>query len=442
MRLILAGMLVAVCFGASTQKKPKPAPTAWPIESIRIEGLHAYKPQQILAVIGLKTGQMAAPKDFDSARERLLATGAFENVGCRYSPAASGKAYVVTFEVTEVSPRFPVRFEDLGVPSKDVETALRQDDPFFAETIPATAPLLARYTKAIRGFLKSQGKTGTVVGKLERDDSGSGPLAVVFRLAGGFPAVSRVTFTGNSVVQSSGLENAINPVAIGMPYKEVRFRQLLENQIRPVYETRGRVRVSFPEIRTEKDTEVKGVVVTVKVDEGASYSMGGVEVQGTDLSQAELKKLAAFKAGEVYDRKVADADAAKVESRMRREGYMGVKSTVEQKINDQAKKVDAIIHVARGQRYTLGALNIVGLDLLTEPAIRKMWGIKPGQPFDSEYPDYFLGRVKQEGILDSLGDTKSAMKTNDENHTVDVTLYFKGAPPEPEKRGGGRWVGF
>jgi len=25
---------------------------------------------------------------------------------------------------------------------------------------------------------------------------------------------------------------------------------------------------------------------------------------------------------------------------------------------------------------------------------------------------------------------------------VDVTLYFKGAPPEPEKRGGGRRVGF
>ena len=147
------------------------------------------------------------------------------------------------------------------------------------------------------------------------------------------------------MVQSSALENAINPVAIGLPYKEVRFRQVLENQIRPVYETRGRVRVSFPEVRTEKDKEVTGVVVTVKVDEGASYSMGGVEVQGTDLSQAELKKLAAFKAGEVYDRKVADTDAAKVESRMRREGYIVVKSSVEQKINDQAKKVDAIIHV-------------------------------------------------------------------------------------------------
>jgi outer membrane translocation and assembly module TamA len=121
---------------------------------------------------------------------------------------------------------------------------------------------------------------------------------------------------------------------------------------------------------------------------------------------------------------------------------MVVKSSVEQKINDQAKKVDAIIHVARGQRFTFGALNIVGLDLLTEPAIRKMWGLKPGQPFDSEYPDYFLGRVKQEGVLDDLGDTKSAVKANNESHTVDVTLYFKGAPPEPEKRGGGRRLGF
>ena len=189
MRLILAGMLVAAYVVAGAPKKPKPATTSWPIESIRFEGLHAYKPQQIVAVIGLKPGQMAAPKDFDSARERLLATGAFENVGCRYAPAASGKAYVVTFEVTEVTPRFPVRFEDLGVPAKDVEAALRENDPFFAETIPATQPLLARYSKAIQAQLMAQGRTGTVVGKLDRDDTGSGPLAVVFRLASAFPAV-------------------------------------------------------------------------------------------------------------------------------------------------------------------------------------------------------------------------------------------------------------
>jgi outer membrane protein insertion porin family len=437
LRLVLAGMLLSICLGASAQKKPRAAaqaPTAWPIASVRIEGLHAYKPEQILAVIGLKSGQMATPKDFDSARQRLLATGAFENVACRYAPAPGGKAYAVTFEVTEVNPRFPIRFEDLGVPAKDVEAALRQNDPFFAETIPATEPLLARYSKAIQDFLAAHGRTGTVAAKLDTDDSGSGPLAVVFRLASARPAVSRVTFTGNVVVPSTALENAINVVAIGLPYKEVRFRQLLENQIRPVYEARGRVRVSFPEVRTEPDKEVQGVVVTVKVDEGASYSMGGVEVEGTDLSQAEIKKLATFKPGDVYNRQVVDSDAAKVESRMRREGYMRVKSTVEQKISDQAKKVDAIIHVIPGQRYTLGALNVIGLDLLTEPAIRKMWGIKPGQPFNSEYPDYFLQRVKEEGILDNLGDTKSAVKTNDENHTVEVTLFFKGEAPGTEKR--------
>ncbi len=439
-RLVVAGMLLSICLGASAQKKPRaaaPAPTAWPIASVRVEGLHAYKPEQILAVTGLKSGQMATPKDFDSARQRLFATGAFENVGCRYAAAPGGKAYAVTFEVTEVSPRFPVRFEDLGVPAKDVEAALRQNDPFFAETIPATQPLLARYSKAIQDLLAARGRSGKVVAKLDTDASGSGPLAVVFRLASALPAVSRVNFTGNAVVPSTALENAINTVAIGLPYKEVRFRQLLETQIRPVYETRGRVRVSFPEVRTEQDKDVKGVVVTVKVDEGASYSMGGVDVEGTDLSQAELKKLATFKPGEVYNRHVVDADAAKVESRMRREGYMQVKSTVEQKITDQAKKVDAIIHVVRGPRYTLGALNVIGLDLLTEPAIRKMWGIQPGQPFNSEYPDYFLQRVKEEGILDHVGDTKAAVKTNDENHTVDVTLFFKGEAPRKERRSRG-----
>ena len=73
MRLILAGMLIAAMSEPARRRNPSGCRfRPWPIESIRFEGLHAYKPQQILAVTGLKPGQMAAPKDFDSARERLL----------------------------------------------------------------------------------------------------------------------------------------------------------------------------------------------------------------------------------------------------------------------------------------------------------------------------------------------------------------------------------
>jgi outer membrane translocation and assembly module TamA len=77
-----------------------------------------------------------------------------------------------------------------------------------------------------------------------------------------------------------------------------------------------------------------------------------------------------------------------------------------------------------GPLYTLGKLDMVGLDVVSEPEIRKMWGLGPGRPFNVEYPDHFLARVKEGGVFDNLKSTRAETKINTGNHTVDVTLYF------------------
>ncbi len=433
-------ILVLVLFvwaggAAEAQKRPKAhpaAPTSWPLESIRIEGLHDYTRQQVLGALGLKAGQNVSAKDFEAARDRLVATGAFTSAGFRYGPDAGGKGYVVTFEVSEVDPKFAVAFDDLGVPDDQLRAALAKSDPFFGPRIPGTEPVLARYTKVIQELLAARNQPLKVAGRLAPNDSGQ--LEALFEPASR-PRVARVRFTGNSAVASTQLENTINAVAVGMPYREARFRQVLDAQIRPLYDVRGRVRVAFPEIKTEEEPGVKGLVVAVKVDEGASYSLGSVEVLGTTVSRTDLQKVAGFKQGEVFNQDVIDAVVARIQQPLKRQGRLQVKSAVERRINDPAKKVDLIIHVTPGPQYTFAALSIEGLDLLTEPAIRKMWALKPGEPFNVDYPQNFLDSVRADGVLDNLGETRAVVKTDDQNRTVDVTLIFKGAPPRPEKPG-------
>jgi hypothetical protein len=66
--------------------------------------------------------------------------------------------------------------------------------------------------------------------------------------------------------------------------------------------------------------------------------------------------------------------------------------------------------------------------------------MKEGKPFNAEYPESFLNRVREEGLFENLGKTKSEFKINDRDHTADVTLTFAGENPEqkPGKRGRGR----
>lgn len=432
-------LLAAALLLAPPAPAQKPAPraskpavqTAWPVESITIAGNREYSREQILAAAGIRQGQMVRPPDIEAAQKRLLDTGVFDEVAVRFGPGAGGKGYAVSFELAEAGPFFPVRFEDLPASAEELAKVLRQSDPFFGPRIPATEAIVNRYARVIEDHLAGKDK---VVGKLAPDEAGQ--VAVVFRSARPLPAISRVRFTDNEVLPSSALENAINAVAVGLPYSEKQFRKLLDANVRPLYEARGRVRVSFPEIQQENDPAVAGVVLTVKVVEGPSYSLGEFSVDGTGIPRKELLKAANLKKGDVFNIKQLQAAVEQIEKRVRREGFMEAKSTQERRIDDEAKTVDLAVHVTEGPRYFFGRLEIQGLDVITEPGIRKMWGIKPGDPFNADYPDYFLSRVKEDGVLDNLGETRAVVKVDEATRTVNVTLVFRGeAAPKPRPSG-------
>jgi hypothetical protein len=56
-----------------------------------------------------------------------------------------------------------------------------------------------------------------------------------------------------------------------------------------------------------------------------------------------------------------------------------------------------------------------------------MWGLQPGKPFNPDYPERFMTRVREDGVFENLGVTKTQQKINEAAGTVDVTLVFGGA---------------
>ena len=439
-------MLAAGCGfgqgGRAPKKAPSKAPATvaaaarWPVESVVVEGLHYYTREQVLAVAGLKVGQMAGKREFEAARDRLVASGAFETVGYKFMPAANAEGYVATIQVTEIEQAYPVRFEDLHVSSRDLAEVLRQKDPLFSmEHLAATQPVLERYARWVQEFLASKGVTEKIAGSVASDEPGE--LAVVFRPERSLPAVAQVTFEGNQVLPESALREAVAPSAIGMPYTEQRFREMLNVAIRPLYEARGRVRVHFPEIRTEPAVDVQGLQVLVTVDEGESYNLGKVAVEGpTPVSPEALLKEGDIKTGDVANFDKVAEGVERMRKAVRRAGYMDAKVTTERKVDEGKKAVDVAVHVSPGPLYAMGELTIVGLDLDGEAEMNRIWTLKEGKPFNPEYPDLFLNRVKEQGMFDNLGKTKAELKVNPQNHTVDVTLNFAGDKPGRKGRGG------
>jgi len=410
-----------------TARKPAakaPATTQWPIENLTVEGNHNYTPDQILAAAGLKKGQLAGKSEFDAARDRLVATGAFETVGYHFEQAKDSNGYAASFQVVEAGPMYPVQFEGLPAKAAEIDAWLKSKDPLWGPKIPATTEALTRYTKSVQEFLAARHNTEKIAAKVI--PAGPDQFVIVFRSAAPLPTIAQVKFEGNRFLPTTLLQNKISEVAYGFPYTETGFRVLLDIAIRPLYDARGLVRVAFSKISTAKaENDVNGLVVSVTVDEGPEFKLGKVGFAGSYAARsAQLLKVGAFKSGDVANFDDVTQGVERIKRLLRRNGYMRAETTIDRHIDDKAKVVDATIHIDEGPQFTFGNLAIEGLDLDAAATIKKLWALKPGKPFNGDYPDYFLNRVREDGVFDNLHNTKAVVKVNEQARTVDVTLQF------------------
>ncbi len=403
----------------------------WPILSLRVEGLSNSSEAAVLAAAGLKTGELASKARFEAAYARLVASGFFEQVSYRFTPVAGARGYAAVFQVVEVQPVCPVRFEDLPASAAELQAALRRSDPLFTENVPGTEQILKRYVKVVEAQLAASGHTEQVAAKVANDDSGQ--LIILFRPAKMPPSVAEVHFVGNKLFPETTLQNAVSGVAIGSVYHENRFRLQIELALRPLYEGKGYVRVAFPKIEVKPVQDVEGLSATVTVEEGAAYKLDAVEIAGAPLDPARLLKTGAFKGGEVFDLAAAEQGRERVLKAIHKDGYIRAKLSFERKIDDAKKTIALTLRVEPGAQYLFGRLLIQGLDIQSEPVIRKAWALKEGKPFNADYPVLFLQRVREGDIFENLGELNSVVKADDQERRVDVTLVFGAAPPVTKK---------
>ena len=81
---------------------------------------------------------------------------------------------------------------------------------------------------------------------------------------------------------------------------------------------------------------------------------------------------------------------------------------------------------------------LTGLDLEGEAEIKRIWTMTEGKPFNPEYPDLFLNRIKEESVFEHLGSTKADVHPDEKRHIADVTLTFSGDAGKQAPGRGGR----
>jgi outer membrane protein insertion porin family len=434
--LSAAALILLGAFGSAAQntgpaKPTKREPPPGVIHSVTVKGNHLYPADEIIQQSGLKTGIRATAASIEAARVKLLGTELFNNVSDEYRfSGGTPPAYDVTFEITENEQLFPMRFERLGVPPETIRQYLKEHVPLYSDRIPGTQGVLSRYAAAIGEAISKTGPGTKVKAQVSNDDPKQ--LTVVFTTNAPAPTISQVQVTGNQAVDTGTILRAVNQVAVGVPLSDLRLQMILDNAIKPLYAAKGYAAVTFPKIETEPSTSNLGVVVKVDIKEGPLFKFGALRFRGNGMDQEEIRSNIPFKPGQTFNGGQVETFRIDLIHRMKRRGLLDANITTETEPDDAKRTVAVIYNVTPGGVYNFQKLDIRGLDINTEPAVAKLWGEKPGAPFNPDYPEFFLKRVKEQGILDNLSETKSDYSADAASHSVTVYLTFKGGEPKTE----------
>jgi outer membrane protein assembly factor BamA len=452
-RILIFGLALAMVALAQTSKKTatkkRATPTAateppvvavakdgpWPVDAIRVKGNRTLTNAQIIEFTGVRIGDRVQEPILNAAMQKLLGSGYIDRASYRYEPAGSATGGIVLeWELIEVNVFYPLVFEDLPIKGAEARVALRKFDPLFGEQVPATREVLNRYEKALNELLQPKEDDDFVRATLGPNDKGE--MVITFRPRRQLPTIYQVDFRGMKLLPAEELRSAIAGSAIGLAYREKDFLELLQFKIGSLYEARGRLRVKFPEVKVtpSKKEGVNGLEIVVRVEEGEEYTLGEIRMEGAGGDAGDWLTVGGFRQGVPVNMSEVDEGRRKMEMAVKRNGYLDAKVATKRLIDDQRKAIDLEFQLEPGERYTFGSLTIQGLDLISEPVVRKMWTVKQGDFFNPEYPDLFLQRLRDDGIFDNLGETKAIADVNREKRVVDVTLTFKGAPRQEQKK--------
>ena len=140
----------------------------------------------------------------------------------------------------------------------------------------------------------------------------------------------------------------------------------------------------------------------------------------------DFSDTADLKRGDIANFDDVRSAVERIEKRYRETGYLHVRSTVTRDVHDSDRTVDVTVALDLGAQYRFGKLEIKGLDILSEPEIRKAWGQMEGLPYQPNYADAFLERLRSEKVFENLGKTSEEPHIDEGSKVVDITLTFAG----------------
>lgn len=395
------------------------------LQAVRVVGSKRFRQEDLVAASGLKVGSTVDLDALKQAADRLMQTGVLASLQYQYTPLSTG----IQVEYTAIdAPDFlPCRYDNIvWIGADELTKAVHDKVPLYDGSAPTSGDLVDQIAQAISEVLAKSGVVTKVRYELHTRGM-NGPVdALSFVSDTVKPKVQEITLVGANLL--SPQERAENTKRlIGDFYSATEIRESLTNGLFFVYGNKGylRLQVGEPEAKVVGDPQQGLVAVTVPVTEGAQYRWQGIDWTGNNaIPTADLQKLAPVRAGTVVDHGTFDMDMDAIHKAYTSKGYLAVKLQRTPDFNEQDHTVTYAIHIAEGDQFRMGTLQITGLDPTVIAELEKKWKLKPGEPYNQEYLSSFLH--ENSALINGHGRSRTlkTMMSPTADKVVNVSMQF------------------
>jgi outer membrane protein insertion porin family len=443
-------------FGIATTLVLLSAPASWAqsdiISEINVQGNRRIPAETVKARIFTHPGDIYDPAALERDFNSLWNTGYFEDI--RFSREETPKGWRLIITVKEKPTIREINYVGLSsVSTSDVLDRFKEAKVGLSVESQYDPTKVKKAEVTIKGLLAEHGRQFSTI-RTEVRQIPPAAVGITFVVKEGPKVkVGKITFVGNKNVKSRVLRYAMkNLRPIGIPHSiflEDIFARTYDatkldedtERVRNEYQNRGYFKANVAQPKTEiHDTghagahvpllqggKGKSVDITMPIDEGDRYTLGGITFKNNKAVQnvKALRAIFPIKDGDVFSKEKVAKGLENLRKAYGELGYINFTSIPDTRFDDDKKLIYLDIDVDEGKQFYVRRIEFQGNTTTRDKVIRREIAIEEGSVYNSLLWERSLLRLNQLGYFDQLkpDDPNTTIRQLDEKDgLVDLTL--------------------
>ncbi|MCC7326887.1 MAG: outer membrane protein assembly factor BamA [Burkholderiales bacterium] len=248
------------------------------------------------------------------------------------------------------------------------------------------------------------------------------------------PTISSLTFVGNKEFDTDTIKKALKEV--GIAEARIFDRSALdrsEQELKRQYITRGKYAATVQTTVTPQ--ERNRVAINFTIDEGETANIAKINIVGTKaFTERQLRSemklstpnwLSWYTKDDQYSKQKLQADLEALRSFYQNRGYLEFNIVSTQvSISPDKDEVYITINVSEGPPFTVSAISIAGDLVVSEPELRRLIVVKPGEGFSRSRMQASVKALSERLGVDgyAFANINAVPEVNREKNTVAFTF--------------------